>query len=125
MSDDIFLVFETTGGIRVWDTEVQLYQYTKSAKITSVNQMEESYIGIRLRCFYCQIVSFVNHLGHSYCSHCLYNTSIFYSLVIGPMFRLYVSFLSLKICHYCLLMFFIVYDVSFNVLKHYTSLIEV
>lgn len=58
-------------------------------------------------------------------TYCLYNTSIFYSLVIGPIFRLYVSFLSLKICHYCLLMFLIVYDVSFNVLKHYTSLIEV
>lgn len=94
----------------------------KSAKLTSVNQMEESYIGIRLRCLYCQIVSFVNHLGHSYCSHCLHNTSIFYSLVIGPIFRLYVSFLSLKICDYCLLMVLIVhvYDVSFNVL-HYMS----
>lgn len=93
----------------------------KSAKLTSVNQMEESYIGIRLRCFYCQIVSFVNHPGHSYCSLLTQHMHI-YSLVIGPIFRLYVSFLSLKICDYCLLMFLIVhvYDVSFNVL-HYMS----
>lgn len=93
----------------------------KSAKLTSVNQMEESYIGIRLRCFYCQIVSFVNHPVHSYCS--LFTQHMYiYSLVIGPIFRLYVSFLSLKICDYCLLMFLIVhvYDVSFNVL-HYMS----
>lgn len=102
-SDDVFLVFETTGGIRIWDIEVQLYKYTKKCqnKFNKSNGGEilllyinTVYIGIRIRCFCWQIVSFVNHLGHSYCSHCLYKTSIFYSLVLGPIFRLCFIFIA-------------------------------